>query len=56
MVESHARWYDGLTLTVGCNNMFNQQPPFVIGANSATDLSVYDPYGRLVYFQVSKKF
>jgi iron complex outermembrane receptor protein len=55
-VDSHFRWYDGLTLTVGCNNVFNHQPPFVSGGNSATDLSVYDPYGRMVYFQVSKKF
>jgi iron complex outermembrane recepter protein len=49
-------WYHGLTLTVGCNNMFNQQPPFVRNANSNTSLATYDPYGRLVYFQVSKKF
>jgi iron complex outermembrane recepter protein len=56
VVDSHIRWYDGVSLTVGCNNIFNHQPPYVIGGNSATDLSVYDPYGRLVYFQVSKKF
>jgi iron complex outermembrane receptor protein len=55
-VETHIRWYDGVSLTVGCNNLFNHQPPFISGANSATDLSAYDPYGRLVYFQVSKKF
>jgi iron complex outermembrane receptor protein len=47
---------DGLTLTVGCNNMTNEQPPFIAGANSNTDLSLYDPYGRFVYFEVSKKF
>jgi outer membrane receptor protein involved in Fe transport len=50
------RWYHGLTLTVGCNNLFNQQPPFVSGANGNTDLSFYDPFGRSVYFQVAKKF
>ena len=50
------RWYHGVTLTIGCNNIFNQQPPFIIGANGNTDLSTYDPYGRLVYFQVSKNF
>lgn len=47
---------DGLTLTVGCNNMFDEQPPFVAGANGNTDLSVYDPYGQFVYFEISKKF
>ena len=47
---------DGLTLAVGCNNMFDKQPPFISGANSNSDLSVYDPYGRFVYFEISKKF
>ena len=47
---------DGLTIAVGCNNIFNEQPPFVDGANSNTDLSAYDPYGRFVYFEISKKF
>ena len=47
---------DGLTITVGCNNMFNEQPSFVAGANSNTDLSLYDPFGQFVYFEVSKKF
>ena len=47
---------DGLTVAVGCNNIFDRQPPFVAGANSNTDLSIYDPFGRFVYFEVSKKF
>ena len=47
---------DGLTLTVGCNNMLDEDPRLVEGANSATNLSIYDPYGRFVYFEVSKKF
>jgi iron complex outermembrane recepter protein len=55
-VDTRFRWYDGLTLSVGCNNLFNHQPPFISGANGNTDLSFYDPYGRLVYFRVSKKF
>lgn len=50
------RILDGLTLTVGCNNIFDETPPYVAGANSATDLSLYDPFGRFVYFEVSKKF
>jgi hypothetical protein len=47
---------DGLTLTVGCNNMFDEQPPFIDGGNSNTNLAVYDPYGQFVYFEISKKF
>jgi hypothetical protein len=55
-VNPAVRWYDGVTLTVGCNNMFNQQPPFAFGFNSNTDLAAFDGFGRMVYFQVSKKF
>jgi outer membrane receptor protein involved in Fe transport len=47
---------DGLRLTVGCNNLFDQEPPFVAGGNSATNLTAYDPFGRFVYFEVSHKF
>lgn len=50
------RLLDGTTLTVGCNNLFDEDPPFVAGANSATDLSIYDPFGRFVYFEITKKF
>jgi iron complex outermembrane receptor protein len=53
-------WYDklldGTTLTVGCNNMFDETPPFVAGANSATNLATYDPFGSFVYFEINKKF
>jgi outer membrane receptor protein involved in Fe transport len=50
------RLLNGTTLAVGCNNILDRTPPFVEGANSNTDLSVYDPYGRFLYFEVSKKF
>jgi outer membrane receptor protein involved in Fe transport len=50
------RMLDGLTLTVGCNNLLDEDPRFVPGANSATNLATYDPYGRFVYFEVSHKF
>jgi len=53
-------WYtkllNGTTLAVGCNNIFDRDPPFINGANSATDLSLYDGFGRFVYFEISKKF
>lgn len=50
------RLLDGTTVAVGCNNIFDEDPRFVPRQNGATDLSVYDPYGRFVYFEVSKKF
>jgi iron complex outermembrane receptor protein len=52
----YTRLLNGTTLTVGCNNIFDRDPPFVNGANSATDLSIYDGFGRFVYFEISKKF
>jgi hypothetical protein len=55
-VSPFDRMVDGLTVAVGCNNILDRQPPFVAGANSNTDLSIYDPFGRFVYFEVSKKF
>lgn len=50
------RMLNGTTLAVGCNNIFDERPSFVDGANSNTDLSVYDPFGRFLYFEISKKF
>jgi outer membrane receptor protein involved in Fe transport len=47
---------NGTTVAVGCNNIFDRVPPFVESANSNTDLSVYDGYGRFLYFEISKKF
>jgi iron complex outermembrane receptor protein len=52
----YTRLLNGTTLAVGCNNIFDRTPPFVNGANSATDLSLYDGFGRFVYFEISKKF
>jgi iron complex outermembrane recepter protein len=49
-------WLDGLTVAVGCNNMLDEDPRLVAGSNSATNLQVYDPFGRFVYFEISKKF
>lgn len=51
-----SRLIDGLTVAVGCNNIFDRQPPLITNANNNTDSALYDPYGRFVYFEVSKKF
>lgn len=50
------RLLDGTTIAVGCNNIFDEDPRFISGANAATNLSIYDPFGRFVYFEVTKKF
>jgi len=55
-VSPFSRVLDGMTVAVGCNNIFDRVPPFLFNANANTDLSVYDPYGRFLYFEVSKKF
>jgi outer membrane receptor protein involved in Fe transport len=55
-VSTFDRVVDGLSVAVGCNNIFDRVPPFIFNANANTDLSVYDPYGRFLYFEVSKKF
>ena len=49
-------WLDGLTVAVGCNNMLDEDPRIVAGGNSSSNLATYDPFGRFVYFEVSKKF
>jgi hypothetical protein len=54
-------WYllHGTSITVGCNNVFGQDPPF---ANGEDGNSVgypgftYDPTGRFVYVRLTKKF
>jgi hypothetical protein len=50
-------WFDGLRLTVGVNNVTDEQPVF-IGSSSEdnTDKSNYDIIGRFFFFQVDKKF
>ncbi len=49
---------DGLKVTFGINNVTNARPPFIAGSpdSSNTDVSIYDPYQRLYYFVLSKKF
>ena len=55
-IQPFSRLVDGLTIAVGCNNIFDRVPPHIDGANNNTDLTAYDPYGRFLYFEVSKKF
>lgn len=51
------KWYDGLRLAMGVNNITDEQPPFIAsGLEDNTDKSTYDILGRFVYFEVSKRF
>lgn len=51
------RWLQGLTVTAGMNNVFDEPPPFSqTEGNQNRDLRAYDPIGRLVYFQGRYKF
>jgi hypothetical protein len=52
-----SNWYDGIRVAVGCNNVSDEDVPLVASANEDnTDKGTYNILGRLVYFQVSKKF
>ncbi len=48
------------TITVGCNNVFGQDPPKQIGNNFSNANGypgfIYDDIGRFVYVQLTKKF
>jgi outer membrane receptor protein involved in Fe transport len=49
------RFLDGTTISMGCNNVFGQDPPFAHnGLNYPSAL--YDPTGRFYYIRLTKKF
>jgi len=49
---------DGTSFTVGVNNLFDEDPPFVSGQSNELgyDTKVHDPRGRMVYFSITQKF
>ncbi len=53
------RVLNGTTITVGCDNIFGQDPPkaYGFGGNSVgyPDF-IYDATGRFVFVQLTKKF
>ncbi len=56
-----AWWYllHGTTVTIGCNNVFGQDPPFANGEDgnaSGYPGFTYDSTGRFVYVRLTKKF
>jgi outer membrane receptor protein involved in Fe transport len=49
------------TITLGCNDVFGQDPPEQLGsfaASNANDFpgAIYDNVGRFVYVELTKKF
>ncbi|MEO6970580.1 MAG: TonB-dependent receptor [Chthoniobacterales bacterium] len=56
---SWQRWAKGTVLTLGCNNVFGQDPPFASGeGGNAVGYPgfTYDATGRFVYVRLTKKF
>ena len=49
------RLVNGTTITVGCNNVFGQDPPKAAATSNYPGF-LYDPTGRFVYFSLTKKF
>jgi hypothetical protein len=55
----HSRWgtwrnlLSGAKLTVGCNNVFDHDPP---QPNNNFPRFIYDTSGRFIYFSLTKKF
>jgi iron complex outermembrane receptor protein len=50
-------WYDGTRVAVGVNNITDTQPNLIASSfEDLTDKATYDPLGRFLYFEASKKF
>jgi iron complex outermembrane recepter protein len=51
--EAGNRYLDGTRILVGARNVFDKDPPLVAAGYPAT---VYNPYGRYLYFNIRKSF
>lgn len=51
--DSDNRYLDGTRILVGARNLFDKDPPLVSDGYPAT---VYNPYGRYLYFNIRKSF
>jgi iron complex outermembrane receptor protein len=47
---------DDTTLTLGCNDLFGQDPPKAFSSNAGYADFIYDAVGRFVYLSVTKNF
>ena len=57
-LDLHRKWAERLTIRVGVNNVFNEQPPFDGGTYPSThaDTGTYSAIGRLVFVEGKYKF
>jgi iron complex outermembrane recepter protein len=49
-------WLNGTTITLGIQNIFDSDPPFVTSNFGSYDASIADVKGRFWYFQLTKRF
>ncbi|MCH4293675.1 TonB-dependent receptor [Shewanella sp. 3B26] len=59
VVDLQTNWAatDHLSFTVGVDNLFDEEPPFVYSAFGAnTDVATYDLIGRFIYLRAGVKF
>ena len=52
-------WRSGIQLTLGVNNIFDQEPPLLAGYNDANDIGLYanyDPLGRHIFTSLKFDF
>ena len=48
---------NGVSVAIGCNNLFNKKPPFIpSSAEDNTDKQTYDIVGRYVFIELKKSF
>ncbi len=51
------RWYDGTRISVGVNNVTDEDVPLIASSSEdTTDKATYDIIGRFVYIELSKRF
>lgn len=56
-VQGNYHWGDNITFTLGIDNLFDREPPFVFSAFGAnTDVSTYDVLGRFFYTRAKLSF
>lgn|GEM_PF-5235574 len=50
------RMVNNTTITIGCNNIFGQDPPKAYNGNACFPEFIYDSSGRFVYASLKKQF
>ncbi|HIE55819.1 MAG TPA: TonB-dependent receptor, partial [Chromatiaceae bacterium] len=48
--------FDSLTLRLGVDNLFDEEPPFANGETEGYDIAIHDPTGRFIYGRVKWAF